>query len=136
MARTAASGAGAGGSIGRATSIVSRFAGIGFTLTAIVAAGLGWFILNRLGGYLHDPKNADAIDPASVPSWVNALIDHPAVYPMLCLPTLLAGVLLLAGARPRGLWYAAALLGLLLVIGTLLMCFVSLVAPLYQYQEL
>ena len=120
----------------RAISLFSRASGFGFIVSSVAAAAASWFILGKLGNYLHDPKNAGAIDPNDVPAYATRLIDHRALVALLCVAPLLAGIMLVANARPRGLWHAIGLLGLLLVIGILLVSFVSLVAPLYQYHPL
>ncbi len=105
-------------------------------MTSVAAAAASWLLLGMFGGYEHDPKNAGAVDPHDVPEFVRMLIEHRALVAMLCGAPLLAGILLVCNVRPRGLWHGLGIVGLLLVIGVLLLCFVSVVAPLYQYHEL
>lgn len=105
-------------------------------VTAVASAMLGFFILGQLSGSIHDPMNTGAVDHDTLPAVLMVLLDHRAVFLFLVLPGLAGGLLLLLGARPRALWYAIGLLGVVLQIATLLACFVAFIAPFYQYQEL
>jgi len=93
-------------------------------------------ILGTFAGYIADPRNADTLKPDALPSLVKALLSHRLLLLIPGLPALLAGLMLLKGARGRRAWFALGLLGVAAVFAALLLCLVAVLAPLYQYQEL
>lgn len=105
-------------------------------LTAIVCMGLGTFMLGRLSDMAHDPKNKGAIELDAMPLVLATIIERPMFYALICLPALISGIMLLAGARPRIFWNVLGLMGILLMVGTLVASFIYWLAPLYQYQPL
>ena len=120
----------------RHRAIAHRISGIFFVVTALAGLVLGTFVLARLAEYGADPRNAGAVDPTRLPRIVRAIVDNRLYFILAGLPALAGGILLLVGARPRRLWYFIALVGVLILFGVLLVCFIAWIAPLYEYQEL
>jgi hypothetical protein len=113
-----------------------RLAGFGFIVTSIICMTAGFFILNKLATYSNNPNSRDAVETDSMPAVFRQLIDHPSLFLALCVPALVGGVVLLAGAKPRSLWFALCVVTTVIMFGTLMAVFIFWIAPLYQYQDL
>jgi len=113
----------------------------GFLLVvSIVIAWLGWFVLSTLA------ENAREYD-VNLPELALAAIEHRAWFPLLALPSLACGIVLvfsgirdgMRGGAPlpaRWLILAVGSLWLALTFAIVLYCFLMFLRPLYQYQEL
>ena len=108
----------------------------GFIIISSLSVGLlAWLVLSIIAENLR--KNPDVIK--GLPGLVNQCIAHRALVPLAALPALACGVMLLPKdrSRPTGwLLILAATAWLFGLFGLILYCFVSFLAPLYQYQPL
>lgn len=112
------------------------FNGVMYLLTAIICMAMGTFMLGKLSDLANNPNNLGTIDLDAMPRIFSTLIERPMLYALICLPALISGIMLLAGARPRIFWNVLGLVGSLIMIGTIFASFIYLLAPLYQYQPL
>jgi hypothetical protein len=79
---------------------------------------------------------SDVIDPADVSATAKWVIGHRALMPLLALPAIALGVLVLARVRPRPLWVALGALAMLGPAALLIYVFIATIGLLYQPQDL
>ncbi len=116
----------------RVTRVLGRVTGLGLLLSAPACGLLGWLALSLLAGLAADPP----YPPNEIPALVARCVAFRAAVPVLALPALLCGAILLR--RPRRPWLLSVFgsLSLLIPVVVVLYCFVMLVAPMYRYRPL
>jgi hypothetical protein len=112
---------------------VRRGAGLGLVAGAIACGGLGWLILRLVAPIAADPP----YPPEEIPAFARGMVEMPALMPLLSLPALVCGVVMLKRKMKRG-WIPALVGSTLLLVPFLiaLMTFVLLIAPMYTYRAL
>jgi len=96
---------------------------------------IGWFVLATMADSLR--KNPDEIGP--LPALATACINHRNWLPLLVLPILVCGILLIARRRSVTIaWpvFMIALAWLLTLFALILYTFIMFITPLYQYHPL
>ncbi len=116
----------------RLTRVLGRATGLGLVVGAPACGLLGWLALSLLAGLVVDPP----YPPDEVPAFVAWCVTVRVAVPVLALPALLCGALLLR--RPRRPWLLSVFgsLSLLIPAAVVMYCFVMVVAPMYRYRPL
>jgi hypothetical protein len=97
-------------------------------LGGIVVAAFCWVIPYLL----QDVAGSELIDPDQVRPLARRVLDHRDVMPLLGLPAVIFGLLVLSGAPLRRLWVTLGVLSLLVPGAILIYTFVVTVGLLYQ----
>ncbi len=79
---------------------------------------------------------SDVIDPRDVSATARQVIEHRALMPLMGLPAVVLGVVVLRKVRLRWLWTALGLLSTVLPMLLLVYVFIATIGLLYQPREL
>lgn len=96
---------------------------------------IGWFVLATMADSIR--KNPGEIGP--LPAVAAACIDYRNWLPLLVVPTLLCGILLMIRRRSGPLGWPAFVMAfgwLMMLFGLILYSFIMFITPLYQYHPL
>ena len=111
---------------------LTRGLGIYLIGGAILSAVLVWLILEASQPIAHNPP----YNPNRIPEAVHWVIAYRRYTPLLSLPAFLIGLIVLRTGRRGLLMMLLGVLALLLPFAVVVWCFIALVAPMYEVQEL
>jgi hypothetical protein len=92
---------------------------------------LSWFIPSMLVKVV----NSDVIDPRSVPETARQVIAHRDSMPLLGLPVIIFGLMVINKVPWRWLWVLLGLLSMLLPMVLLIYTFIATIGLLYQPRD-
>jgi len=114
--------------IGTARRWMSVGSGVSMIFAALVGGALLWLPLHFLADIVADPP----YPRSEIPPLVVMCVAYRASVPLLAIPTLICGILLVRARRRSWLLLIVGMLGMLVPLALVLYCFVGIIGPMYE----
>lgn len=111
---------------------LARGSGVAIIIAALLSAFFSWLALHFLAPIAADPP----YPAAEIPAFVRGCVEHRGLVPLLALPALLCGALLVRAGRRSIALLVLGSLALAVPFVVVIACFLAIVGPMYSYREL
>lgn len=106
--------------------------GVYMVIAGLVLAVFCWLIPKLLVNI----TSSEVVDEKSLPAAARAVLEHREFMPLLALPVIIIGLIILNKVPPRWLWLVLGFIAMLLPAALLIYTFIVAIGTLYMGQSL